>query len=276
MYKYLIIISFSCLFSQTTGKLSGSVNDSDKNPLYGVNVVIQDTYYGAASDDDGLFYIINVPPGSYTVRFDIIGYKSIEVQDVSISVNKTTRLDVELEETAVEGEVVFVKASKLSTKKDQSGTIKNISEKQIEILPIKDVSSIVSMQAGVVDGHFRGGRDTEVTYLVDGVRTDDTFSRNAQTVYLEPSVLKDLEVITGTFNAEYGRAMSGVVNQVTKDGGDEYEGSFSSRYENYFTGNSHIFPGIDNLDINLNQDYSLQYSGPIIKDKVTFFLNYRY
>ena len=101
MYKYLIIISFSCLFSQTTGKLSGSVNDIDKNPLYGVNVVIQDTYYGAASDDDGLFYIINVPPGSYTVRFDIIGYKSIEVQDVSISVNKTTRLDVELEETAV-------------------------------------------------------------------------------------------------------------------------------------------------------------------------------
>ena len=195
---------------------------------------------------------------SYTVRFDIIGYKSIEVQDVSISVNKTTRLDVELEETAVEGEVVFVKASKLSTKKDQSGTIKNISEKQIEILPIKDVSSIVSMQAGVVDGHFRGGRDTEVTYLVDGVRTDDTFSRNAQTVYLEPSVLKDLEVITGTFNAEYGRAMSGVVNQVTKDGGDEYEGSFSSRYENYFTGNSHIFPGIDDLDIYLNQESILK------------------
>jgi len=276
MHKYIIILFFTTLFSQTTGKLSGSVSDEDKNSLYGVNVLIQDTYYGAASDEDGLFYIINVPPGSYTVRFDIIGYKSIEVQDVSISVNKTTRLDVNLEETTVEGEVVFVKASKLSTKKDQSGTIKNISEKQIEILPIKDVSSIVSMQAGVVDGHFRGGRDTEVTYLVDGVRTDDTFSRNAQTVYLEPSVLKDLEVITGTFNAEYGRAMSGVVNQVTKDGGSEFESSFSSRYENYFTGNSHIFPGIDNLDINLNQDYSMQFSGPIVKDKLTFFLNYRY
>ena len=276
MHKYVIILFLTTLFSQTTGKLSGSVSDEDKNSLYGVNVLIQDTYYGAASDEDGLFYIINVPPGSYTVRFDIIGYKSIEVQDVSISVNKTTRLDVNLEETTVEGEVVFVKASKLSTKKDQSGTIKNISEKQIEILPIKDVSSIVSMQAGVVDGHFRGGRDTEVTYLVDGVRTDDTFSRNAQTVYLEPSVLKDLEVITGTFNAEYGRAMSGVVNQVTKDGGSEFESSFSSRYENYFTGNSHIFPGIDNLDINLNQDYSMQFSGPIVEDKLTFFLNYRY
>ena len=130
------------------------------------------------------------------------------------------------------------------------------------------------MQAGVVDGHFRGGRDTEVTYLVDGVRTDDTFSRNAQTVYLEPSVLKDLEVITGTFNAEYGRAMSGVVNQVTKDGGDEYVALFHQDMRIISQGIV-IFPGIDNLDINLNQDYSLQYSGPIIKDKVTF-LNYRY
>ena len=117
MYKFLVIVLFSCLFSQTTGKLSGSVGDLDKNPLYGENVIVQDTYYGAASDDNGLFYIINIPPGQYTVRFDIIGYKSIEVQDVSISVNKTTRLDVDLEETAVDGEVVFVKASKLSTKK---------------------------------------------------------------------------------------------------------------------------------------------------------------
>ena len=98
MYKFLVIVLFSCLFSQTTGKLSGSVGDLDKNPLYGVNVIVQDTYYGAASDDNGLFYIINIPPGQYTVRFDIIGYKSIEVQDVSISVNKTTRLDVDLEE----------------------------------------------------------------------------------------------------------------------------------------------------------------------------------
>ena len=63
MYKFLVIVLFSCLFSQTTGKLSGSVGDLDKNPLYGVNVIVQDTYYGAASDDNGLFYIINIPPG---------------------------------------------------------------------------------------------------------------------------------------------------------------------------------------------------------------------
>ena len=272
----LSIFLLSTIFSQTTGKLSGTVEDMDNNALYGANIIIQGSSLGTATDDKGSFYIINIPPGKYTVRFDIIGYTSLLVEDVTISVNKTTRLDVELEQTAVDGQVVYVKASKMSTKKDQSGTVKNISEDQIKILPIKDVASIVSMQAGVVEGHFRGGRSTEVTYLVDGVRTDDTYGRNSQTVYLEPSVLKDLEVITGTFNAEYGRAMSGVVNQVTKDGGDTYESSFSSRYENYFTNNTHIFPGISEYQINLNQDYSMQFSGPIIKDKISFFVNLRH
>jgi len=264
------------IFSQTTGKLSGSVEDEENNILYGANIIIEGTGMGTSSDDNGTFYIINLSPGKYNVRFDIIGYKSLLVEDVIISVNKTTRLDVKLDQTAVEGQVVFVKASKMSTKKDQSGTVKNISQDQIEILPIKDIASIVSMQAGVVEGHFRGGRDTEVTYLVDGIRTDDTYGGNSQTVYLEPSVLQDLEVITGTFNAKYGRAMSGVVNQVTKDGGDNFKGSFSSRYENYLTQNENIFPGISETQINLNQDYSVQFSGPILKDKISFFVNYRH
>ena len=277
MFNIILFITvlLSNIFSQTTGKLSGTVNDINRNPLYGANIVIEETSIGTASDDEGTFYIINLSPGIYNIRFDIIGYKTLRVEDVRISVNKTTRLDVELEQSSVKGEIVYVKASKMSTKKDQAGTVKNISEEQIKVLPIKDVASIISMQAGVVDGHFRGGRDTEVTYLVDGVRTDDTYSRNSNTVYLEPSVLKDLEVITGTFNAEYGRAMSGVVNQVTKDGGNEFSGSISSRYENYFTGATGIFPGIDDYQLNLNQDYSIQFSGPIIEDKISFFINYR-
>ncbi len=278
MIRYILIsmLLVGSIFSQTTGKLSGSVEDEENNILYGANIIIEGTGMGTSSDDNGTFYIINLSPGKYNVRFDIIGYKSLLVEDVIISVNKTTRLDVKLDQTAVEGQVVFVKASKMSTKKDQSGTVKNISQDQIEILPIKDIASIVSMQAGVVEGHFRGGRDTEVTYLVDGIRTDDTYGGNSQTVYLEPSVLQDLEVITGTFNAEYGRAMSGVVNQVTKDGGDNFKGSFSSRYENYFTQNENIFPGISETQINLNQDYSVQFSGPILKDKISFFVNYRH
>ena len=149
--------------------------------------------------------------GTYSLKVSMIGYKTVIVEDVIISVNKTTRINVELDQGYVEGEEVLVTASKISVKKDQAGTIKNISEKQIEILPVKDVASIVSMQAGVVDGHFRGGRKTEVTYLIDGMKAEDAFGMDSNNKFsLEPSVLRDLEIITGTFNAEYGRAMVGL------------------------------------------------------------------
>ena len=122
---------------------------------------------------------------------------------------------------------------------------------QIDIMPVENIGQIIGMQAGIVAGHFRGGRSTEVTYLVDGIKVDEIYGGGSSSIELETGSVSELEIITGTFNAEYGKAMSGVVNQVTKDGGSEFESSFSSRYENYFTGNSHIFPGIDNLDINL-------------------------
>ncbi len=128
---------------------------------------------------------------------------------------------------------------------------------------------------GIVAGRFRGGRDTEVTYLIDGISVDETFSRNSTLVDIEPSSIADLEVITGTFNAEYGKAMSGVVNQITKEGTNEFQASFSSNYGNYLTPNSDIFPGIDIPSLNQNLDYKFQLSGPIIKDKLSFFINYR-
>tara|TARA_Y100001970_G_scaffold137457_2_gene169177 strand:+ start:7895 stop:10909 length:3015 start_codon:yes stop_codon:yes gene_type:complete len=274
--KIFIIFFISCLYSQTTGKISGIVYDTDNAPIIGASVSIVETGVGTATDYEGFYYILNLSPGTYTLKINMIGFKAFLVENVVVSVNKTTRIDIQMEESFIEGEEVVVTASKISTKKDQSGTIKNISEDQINILPIKDIESIVTMQAGVVDGHFRGGRSTEVTYLVDGMRTDDAYGGDSKTVYLEPSVLRDLEVITGTFNAEYGRAMSGVVNQVTKDGSNQFESSFSTRYENYFSANNNIFRGIDNPIVNLNQDYNFQFSGPIIKDKITFFLNSRY
>jgi outer membrane receptor for ferrienterochelin and colicin len=132
------------------------------------------------------------------------------------------------------------------------------------------------MQAGIVAGHFRGGRSTEVTYLIDGIRVDEVYGGSSSTIELETSSISELEVITGTFNAEYGKAMSGVVNQVTKSGGDNFESSIKAGYANYITSNTDIFPGIDNFDENRNHDYHFQLSGPIIKSKINFFINYRF
>ena len=141
--------------------------------------------------------------------------------------------------------MVTVVANQLDLQKDRTGSVKNISSGQLDALPIDNVGQAISMQAGVVSGHFRGGRLSEVTYLIDGLRVDDTFGGVYQAVDLEPEVIENVEVITGTFSAEYGRAMSGVVNLITKDGSNSFNGSLSYGGGGYYTNNSNIFKGLD-------------------------------
>ncbi|RKY47765.1 MAG: TonB-dependent receptor, partial [Candidatus Neomarinimicrobiota bacterium] len=160
------------------------------------------------------------------------------------------------------GEVVTVTAEKISIKKDQTSSIKNISSSEIEALPVENINDIVNMQAGVVRGHFRGGRLGEVAYMIDGVPVVDVFSKESQAIEVEKEAVQDLEIITGTFNAEYGRAMSGVVNIVTKDGGDKLEGNIAAFFGNYITSHTDIFIGLKNEDIDRWKDFKLQLSGP--------------
>ncbi len=173
------------------------------------------------------------------------------------------------------GEVIVVEADKITTKKDQTSSIRNVSTEIINILPVEDAGDVIEMQAGVVGGHFRGGRIGEVTYLVDGMQVDNAFNRE-QAVDFEKESIQDLEVITGTFDAEYGQAMSGVVNIITKVGGNDLHGMMQSYLGNYFTSNNDIFIGLKESEMYRNQDYKFSLEGPIWKDHLTFFMNYRH
>ena len=272
----LIIFLSNFLVGQTTGKITGTIKDAETDEvLIGANIILEGTYSGAASDVDGSYYILNVKPGIYSIVVDMIGYKRVKVQNIRVSINRTSNINVDLVPTVIQGETVVVEVDAITTRKDQTSTIKNISTDQIEKLPVENIGAIIGMQAGVVEGHFRGGRYNEVTYLIDGIQVDEVFGGGNSAVEIEPEVIQDLEVITGTFNAEYGKAMSGVVNAVTKDGSNKFEGSVSTAFGSYFTGNKDIFLGLDNIQLDRNQDYKFQISGPIIKDKVHFFINTR-
>jgi len=276
MLKYFpLFLLLGFIFSQTTGKISGVISDAETGePIIGANVRIADSNLGAATDIDGFYYIINLDPGVYNVEVRYIGYQTI-IQQVRVSVNRTSETNVFLNQAAIDADEVTVSVSAMNIKKDQTSAIKNVSSDQIEILPVENVSDVINMQAGVVQGHFRGGRSTEVTYLIDGIKVDEGFSSEGQAVSLEPDAVSEIEVIIGTFNAEYGKAMSGVVNQITKSGTNKFEGATSFSYGNYLSPNSDIFPGIDQFKLNSNQDYRLQLGGPIIRDRLFFFINYK-
>ena len=208
------------LWAQVTGKISGRVVDANSGqPLPGVNVQIVGTSRGASTDMNGEFYILNLQPGAYILEFSMIGYQTVCLEGVNVSVNRTAFVNVSMKETVLETDEIVVTASRMAQKKDQTSSIRNVSSEQIEVLPVENVKGVLQMQAGLVAGHFRGGRANEVAYMVDGLQVTEAFRGESQLISVEPEAIQDLEVITGTFNAEYGRAMSGVVNAVTKEGG---------------------------------------------------------
>ena len=281
---YPVFLIFALIFqlsnAQTSGKISGKIIDKKNGAaLVGANVIVVQTQSGTSADKDGYFNIINVNPGKYSVRIMMIGYESITIEDVIVSVNRTTSLDIKMNQSVIEGQEVVIYASKFSRKKDQTSTMKNISSEEIDILPVDNLGAVVNMQAGVVAGHFRGGRSDEVSYMIDGVAVNDAFGGVSAVSTLEVEAVKDLEVITGTFNAEYGNAMSGVVNAVTKNGSNEFHGSINTGYSTYLTknkkNNEAVFIGLDPFGINSNSDLRFNISGPIIKDRIYFFSNYR-
>ena len=262
--------------AQTTCKVAGIVSYESNTPLVGANIMLEGTSLGAAAASDGHFYIINVPPGVYNLRVTMMGYETLLLRSVRISVNRTTDVEIRMKPTVLESsEVIVVQAEKVTIKKDQTSSVRNVSAQEIAMLPVENTSDIIGLQAGVVEGHFRGGRSTEVSYLVDGMEVSEVFGGEGRVLEMQKEAIQDLEVITGTFNAEYGKAMSGVVNVVTKDGGNQFHGAISGQLANYYTSHGNIFIGLKPSDITRQQDYKFQVEGPVWKDKITFFANLR-
>lgn len=235
------------VFGGTTGKVSGRVIDkTSKEPLAGANVVIEGTALGAAVGPDGSFVIIDVHPGTYRVRATFIGYAPMTIQEVRVNLNQTTTLLFELSESAVQSSEVIVTAERPMVRKDATGTVAIVTKEDIQVLPVNNFVDILRIQAGVVgEGsaiHIRGGRGNEVSYMIDGVYVKDPLFGGIGTE-LHKEAIEQMEFLSGTFSAEYGDAMSGVVNLVTREGTerqsvrlDARTSEFAAPYKNYHEG----------------------------------------
>ena len=238
MFKRIAICLFSIffisnLYGGTTGKIVGTIVDkTNGKPLIGVNIEIQEMRLGAATDFDGYFLINNISPGIYTVEATYVGYKSVEIQNVKVSVDQTTTYNFEMEETTLElSETITVIAERPLINKDVTSKRAVIDGNLIaDVLPVNTLNDVLAMQAGIVsdadgDVHIRGGRYGEVAYLIDGTYVRNPFY-NSLGGNVDVEAIQEMEVISGTFNAEYGNALSGVVNIVTKDGDPIYKAKF--------------------------------------------------
>lgn len=242
------ILFTSFVFSQfQSGKLTGSVTDAiTKEPLIGANVIINGTTLGAATDVNGRFIILKVPPGVYSVSASILGYAKETQIDVEIYVDRTTELNFKLKDESIQLEQVIVVAEKPKIIKDQTSTSTTISDAQIKAAPIEGLRGALDLSAGfqkTATGNYsvRGSGSYELNFQINGVEqttsatsgpgTFGTEKANNSWKYdVNPLGVQQLQLITGGFSAEYGNAQAGVVKVVLKEGAPRFSGEFRVEY----------------------------------------------
>lgn len=257
----IFVILFSVvLFPQGKSILTGKIIDaSTKETLPGVNVIIKGTYYGAATDLNGVFKIQDINPGTYTVEISFIGYKTLQYTGYTFEAGKTRTLDLKLEETVLTlGQDIVVVGEKPLVDVEETQSKRTISREDIELSIVENIGDLVTQQAGVVKSdnaiHIRGGRSYENAMLLDGISVQDPLAGTGFGLQLSASSIEEVEVITGGYNAEFGQATSGVVNVRTREGGIKYSGFLSYKRDNF---GDRTPDGVFNLDV-----LEANFSGP--------------
>lgn len=270
----VLVVGVSLLDAATTGRLAVRVRDNSAKTLAYVNVSVfkgSQRVTGGQTNEKGTAIIINIPPGSYTVKFSLIGYNDAVYQDVRVQVDQTASLTPIMTRAGITTATVVVKAEADKAGKDRVGSSRQIEMGQLADASVTNVSDIIALQAGVtnVGGelHIRGGRPNEVNYTVDGMSVSDPVD-GGSALQVDTDAISDMKVMTGGFPAEYGNAQSAVINIVTKDG----DANFSGKIE-YNT--DHILGEGRNSDV-----VKFAIGGPLVpfandetKEKLTFYLN---
>jgi len=228
MISRIILFLFPFYIFAQTGSVSGRIVDvSTSEGLIGVNVMVKGTYYGAATGIDGQYFIQGISPGTYDIEASIIGFKVLLQTGIKVRPGQTTVLDFNMEETVLTlGEEVVVLGSKPLFDVDETASVARVTSEDI-----------LSEQVGVTtqdnEIHIRGGRIDESMFVVDGQSVKDPLSGYSGNLFVNPEAIQELEIVTGGYNAEYGQAMSGVVNIRLKEGRDHFEGAFKYSSDNW-------------------------------------------
>jgi outer membrane receptor protein involved in Fe transport len=267
--------------SGTTGKLSGRVRNEKNEPLAGVNIRIEGQRLGAMSDEQGNYFILNVPGGTYVVRANLLGHAPYVAENVTITPDFTTELNIQLRTEAVELNEVRVEAERPLLQKDATGTTRFIDAEDIQKLPTRGYRDAAANQTGVVNFQrqidnevqnsntliVRGGRPNETAYFVDGFSQQDPLTGTSSTSISNNSI-QEVVLLTGGFAPEYGRIMSGAVNVITREGASRYFGSVEAVTDNL----SGDWVGAPVTDYNV---YDLSLGGPIVpgREDLTFYVS---
>lgn len=288
VFAALALVS-SLALAQTTGGLGGRVADETGGVLPGVTVtasspVLQGTRV-AVTDESGAWRIALLPPGPYTVTFDLAGFASDSAEGVVVSLGRDSALTIVLRPRASEEITVTGEAATIDQRTTTIGT--NLSTQAIESLPSgRNYASIVQVASGVASDanpenssqstiSFYGSSGAENTFYIDGVNTTGV-EYGFQGKELNFEFIQAVDVKAGGYEAEFGRSTGGIVNVVTKSGGNEFHGDLFG----YFDDDSLQSSPDPTVDLGgqlvgySRQDFGADLGGYLIRDALWFFAAY--
>ncbi len=272
----VLALALPAMATVQTGKLAGTVFDPDGVPLAGVTVTISSPQMMGTrkiqTAEDGSFLFFGLPPGRYVLQIEQQGFLPFKQENVKVGIGSTVTLDILLELPTAE-ETVVVTARRPVVDKERTTLGGNYDDEFIEEVPVsRQYQSVATLAPGVVGGgnpNIHGGSLYSNQYLVDGVNTTDpvtnTFSAN-----FNFDAIKEVQVLTGGLDAEYGYATGGIINLVTKSGGNEFhlDTSFYAKPNQFTLKDDFEKEGAPSND---SYQFNVNVGGPIIKDKLWYF-----
>lgn len=268
VFLLTLCISVSLLSAGISGNLIGTITDVDSKPLMQASIQITELGIGIQSDEQGRYRLRRIPAGSYDVVIGHIGYETKQITSVTIIADETRVLDVRLPRQSIKLPAVIVEEDVYKVV-DRRRTSSNIVITESKLEKAVELQDIIALEAGIYANngelHIRGGRINEIVYSIDGLSvTDAVFGGTALEV--DTDAIRQMQIMTGGFPAEFGNAQSGIINVITKDGSDGFHGKCEWNSDHLLGGN------------HWNKDQlKLALGSPIFKDiapgKLSIFTN---
>lgn len=300
----LLMLLTTALFAQsvntTTGSISGRVTDSTGGALPGVTVTATNVDTGltrnTVSENDGTYLINLLQPGTYRLDAELSGLGKSSVPKATVLLGNTTKADIKLSPQVSETVTVTAAAPIVDT--TRSGTTTSVTNQQIENLPIigRDFRSLALLTPGMTGAAFdnaltaNGARGLATDYNIDGANSNNDFfgqqtggSRSPFT--FSQAAIKEFQVVRSQYDAEYGRGVGATVNAITKSGTNDLSGEafYFWRKADWASKRPLTLPGgLPGTTQTVSESFAakdssqpgLAVGGPIMKDKLFYFVNY--
>jgi hypothetical protein len=279
------------LAQDATGRIFGTVYDQQGAVIAAAQIIATNTATqvarATATDNAGYFQVLALPIGSYTVRAEHTGFRTVISAEQRLFINQALRIDIKME-VGTTSEKVDVGAEAAPVETVNATLGQSVTGRVLTNMPLngRDALDLALLQPGVTESNddnggagnysIAGGRTDSVTFLLDGGLNNDLID-NSNLLDPNPDAIAEFRLLTSNYTAEYGRNGGGIISEVIKSGSNQIHGSAFDFFRNRVLDANDFFNiplGIPRLDLKRNQ-FGGTLGGPIRKDKAFFFFAYQ-